>query len=373
MPELLRIEKGDSPLNFDLKSLDQQQLEAAAQHYDQHGFIVLRGLEDDVTPLFHPAVREAMGVPDSEYARVLSPDTPADMFPAEVRQRLARVQSQALARPLLRALEPILVRLIGPIVHVSTTFHAQVKGGPAKAVDHGGYADSSDYMEVHGPYLLHQDFAGATIPTSPSMLTLWVALNACPDWNLRVYPGSHRHGLLCNEWLNLDDPRLAPLGRPMDVQAEPGLAVIFNGLMLHGTSNRGALRRVSCDIRFFPLCGFLPSEAHLLGSDPAHALAQSLKDRSGVVLQSPLWEDQTFLGEETTLGDIPPLSVLNWVRYLSHVVKGDPDEGLPSLKRLVNEDFGVDKVQSYISKFHRKPLYPAAIQAVKERFALAAR
>jgi hypothetical protein len=50
-------------------------------------------------------------------------------------------------------------------------------------------------MEVHGAYLLHQDFTGAPIPTVPSGLTMWVGQNDCPNWTLRLYPGSNLEDL----------------------------------------------------------------------------------------------------------------------------------------------------------------------------------
>jgi hypothetical protein len=264
-----------------------------------------------------------------------------------------------------------LTRLIGPLVHVSSTFHAQFKGEGAQKVDHGGYSQATEYMEVHGPYLLHQDFAGASIPTSPSAMTLWVAMNDCPNWNLRLYPGSHRRGLICNSWLALDDERLAPLGEPIDIIARAGTAVCFNALMLHGTSNPGPLKRVSCDIRFFPLCGFLPSETHFLDPSPCNALRDGLDHAFSPVLQAPLLEDQVFLGNEIQLGDVPSQSVLNWVRFLSDVVAGRKDEALAHLERFVNTEMGFDSVTAYDSKFRNQPVCEETLRAVRKRVACA--
>src|SRR5262249_22171700 len=147
----------------------------------------------------------------------------------------------------------------------------------------------------------------------------------CANWNLRLYPGSHKLGLICNHWLDLNDERLAPLGQPIDVSAQVGTAAIFNALMLHGTSNPGSLRRVSCDIRFFPLCGFLPSETHFIGPSPSNALRDGLDRAFSPTLQAPLLEDQVFLGERIELTDVPPLSVLNWAKYVAHLVGGEPN------------------------------------------------
>lgn len=356
-------------MNIDLpQQLDSQHLETAAQHYADRGFLLLSGLEDAVTAKFRPVLAAQIGVHELDLPSALNPANSEVIFPAQVRQRLGRVDTgRQFARSLLGVLEPLLTRLIGPLVHVSSTFHAQFKGDGVKAVDHGGYSAAAEGMEVHGPYLLHQDFTGASIPTSPSAVTLWVPMNTCRCWTLRLYPGSHRFGLLCNRWLELDDKRLAPLGEPIDIQARVGTAVLFNALMLHGTSNPGPLRRVSCDIRFFPLCGFLPSETHLLGSSPFAALREGLDRAFNPVLQSPLLEDQVFLGQQIQLGDVPQLSVLNWLKYLSHVLCGNKDEGLPYLERFVNSDIGFDDVGAYISKFHNQPVHEATLRAVRER------
>jgi hypothetical protein len=360
-------------MNIDLQQLDPQQLEIAAQHYAERGFILLSGLEEIVTAKFRPVLADRIGVNEHELAAVLDPTNSGVIFPPHVRERLGRIDtSRQLAQPLLEVLRPLLTRLIGPLVHVSSTFHAQFKGEGVQEVDHGGYSKAADYLEVHGPYLLHQDFAGASIPTSPSAMTLWVAMNDCPYWNLRLYPGSHRRGLICNRWLALDDQRLAPLGEPIDIVARKGTAVVFNALMLHGTSNPGPLRRVSCDIRFFPLCGFLPSETHLLEASPANALREGLDRAFSPVLQAPLLEDQVFLGDEIQLEEVPPLSVLNWVKFLSEVVAGRKDEALEHLERFVNTDMGFDSITAYNAKFTDQPVCEATLSSARERVASAA-
>jgi hypothetical protein len=187
---------------FDLAELDVRMLEEVCRVYEEQGYCVLSGLKERVTSRFYPLVREALGVNGPEWAEALDPRRPGRIFPPEIRRKLARVETPGtLAHDLLGALRPVLSGLIGPLVHVSSTSHAQFKGVPAAPVDHGGYESKLEYMEVHGAYWLHQDFTGASIPTSPSGLTLWIGLNECPDWTLRLYPGSHRLGLLCNRWL----------------------------------------------------------------------------------------------------------------------------------------------------------------------------
>jgi hypothetical protein len=358
-------------VTFDIAKLDARALATMAEHYEEHGFCVLTGLQEVVTDRFLEVLAAITGSRNGDLAQILDPTKPGEVFDRDLRKKLSRVDTPAeFASSLLRVLEPVLMRLVGPFVHVSSTFHAQFKGYPVKAVDHGGYVENQDYMEVHGPYLLHQDFTGASMPTSPSAMTLWVGLNSCQDWNLRLYPGSHRLGLLCAQWLSLEDPRLSALNRPVDIAAQPGSAVVFNSLILHGTSNAGASRRVSCDIRFFPLCGFLPSQAHILGETPCTALRDNLKSAPGPVIQGPLLEDRIFLGDDVDLHDVPPASVLNWVNYVKYVVRGEMDQALPHLDRFVNKEIGVDPLEVFAAKFHGHPVCEATLRSLHQRLCI---
>ena len=75
------------------------------------------------------------------------------------------------------------------LAHVSSTFHGQCKGQNSDETYGGGY--TGDSKEVSAPYLLHQDFTGANIPTSPSALTLWAGVNS---WRSTASAGcSPRH------------------------------------------------------------------------------------------------------------------------------------------------------------------------------------
>jgi hypothetical protein len=254
-------------------------------------------------------------------------------------------------------------------VHISSNFHGQFKGGDARPVDHGGYDPNAKYLEVQGQYLIHQDFSGAAIPTSPSALTLWVALNSCPDWNLRVIPGSHRYGLLCQQWLKLDDQRLTPFGDYIDIEAREGSAVIFNSLLLHSSSNPGFKRRVSCDIRFFPFCGFLPSQVQALSPRPVDAIRKGLERPDGETLRAPLLESLAFMGQDVFDDGVPKYSILNWANYLDVLLHGDPARALPHLVRMVNTELGVDGPEAYVPKFHDKPVHVSTLRQVRERLA----
>jgi hypothetical protein len=347
-------------MRFHLREMTGERLQAAAAHFNDKGFFVLDGLEDSVTPLFRPIIAEMIGVDAAEMEKILDPESDPVILPVEVRQRLSRIDSTPeLAQAIFATLGPVFQRLLGPVVHVSSTFHGQFKGGEVKAVDHGGYG--KEYLEVQGQYLIHQDFTGARIPTSPAQLTLWVAQNTSPDWNLRLYPESHRQGLLCHQWLALDDPRLAAFGTPIDIPAKLGTAVIFNSLLLHASSNPGPRRRISCDIRFFPLCGFLPSQPYLLGPASVESIRGAAESTTGDTLRAPLLETLAYLGEDVLDESVPPHSILNWANYLHHYVRGDAELALPYMERFVNTEIGMDTPDIYTSKFHNQPIHQETI------------
>src|SRR5262249_13043401 len=140
-------------------------------------------------------------------------------------------------------------------------------------------------MEVHGPYQLHQDFTGASLPTSPAAVILWTGLNNCPDWPVRLYPRSHRLGLLCRRFGPVEHPAVPQVGQPIEIHAQPGSGIVFNSLLLHGTGSAGPGRRVSCDIRFFPSCPHLPSPPRTLVKLPAAFIEERLASETGETLR----------------------------------------------------------------------------------------
>lgn len=339
-------------------------LEDAARHYEEHGFFMVEGVGDAVTRHYKPLVADRLQVSVAELEGLLDPNSPPTILPLETRQRMSRIDTTPdLAQTLLTNLEPVLMRLVGGLLHVSSNFHGQFKGGDVKPVDHGGYDPNAQYLEVQGQYLIHQDFSGAALPTSPCGVTLWTPLNSCPDWNLRIYPGTHRHGLLCHEWMKLEDPRLAAFGvTPVDVVAEAGTCVIFNSLLLHSSSNPGYRRRVSCDLRFFPLTAFLPSQVRLLGPDPLATLRAGLARNDGPTLKAPHLEAAAFLGLVTTPTDCPPYSILNWANYVTVLLNEGPEAALPHMARFVNLEQGIDPgVEIYSGKFHDRQRHRATL------------
>jgi Phytanoyl-CoA dioxygenase (PhyH) len=355
---------------FRLDTLDEASLDAAARQFEEDGYIMLEGVSEAITSQFIPIVAERLGVGHDEMDTILDPNSPPVILPVEVRQRMSRIDtSPELATGLLSKLDAIISRLIGPVVHVSSNFHGQFKGGDVQAVDHGGYDPKAQYLEVQGQYLIHQDFSGAALPTSPAGITLWTPLNSCPDWNLRIYPGTHRNGLLCHQWLKLDDPRLSAFRAPIDVQAKAGTCVIFNSLLLHSSSNPGPRRRLSCDIRFFPLTGFLPSTPHILGATPLTTLRTQLAKPNGPTLRDPLLEVLAFLGNDVYDAEVPPHSILNWPNYLSVLLSGNAEQALPLMERFVNQIEGWDTPEIYTSKFHNRTVHLSVLSSVRDRLA----
>jgi hypothetical protein len=153
------------------------------------------------------------------------------------------------------------------------------------------------------------------------------------------------------------------------VQAKAGTCVIFNSLLLHSSSNPGPRRRLSCDIRFFPLTGFLPSTPYVLGDRPLTMIREQLARRDGPTLRDPLLETLAFLGNDVFDASVPPHSILNWPNYLSVLLRGDPAGALPSMERFVNEREGVDTVETYTSKFHNRTVHRAVLTGVRDRLA----
>lgn len=366
--------RGEGPVSMmlDVNHARPQQLEEAVQFFEEHGYVRLSGLQESVAPAFEDSLAETIGISRSALQPLLNPRAEAAIFDKHVRQRLSRITtSPRLAHSLLSSLSPLLKAVFGPIVHVSGTYHGQFKGGALSdaAKDIATYHNESaaDYMEVHGAYRLHQDFTGASLPTSPSGVTLWVALNSCPESTLRIFPGSHRLGMFCHKMWKADDPRLSELAPPVEIEARAGTGVLFNALLFHGTGKLGALRRVSCDLRFFPLCGFLPSEAHILDERPIEFLHRQRARAAGPTLLAPVLEQLAFLGNDVTVDDPPAHSTLNWVNYLVELMRDRADSALPHLTRFINTDLLEDPETVFTQKFHNRQLHMDRLRAVRDR------
>lgn len=349
-----------------LKNLSREQTDEAAEFYCENGFIVVCDTEDALLPRLEPVLSTTLGTLGYRLGGLLDGSIPLYAFTQEHRQALSQIDtSYALQRQLVELLEPVLLRIMGPLVHVSRNFHAQFKGTDltAPAVERGGYPEGTKFLEPFGQYLLHQDFTGARLPTSPGGMTCWVPLTTGENWGLRLYPGSHRRGVLCNEWLQLDYERLGILGEPYDFPAERGRGLLFHSLLLHSSVNPGPARRVSIDVRFFPLCAYLPTVPWLLGNDPEAALVPVPGD--GDTLAASRYEAQVYLGRETGLGDVDEHSVLNWAKYIEAVVKGDRDGALRHLERFVNPELTGEGCEIYRDKYHAHPMHAETMERAR--------
>jgi hypothetical protein len=355
-------------MDFDFQELRSgKALDAAARAFEEDGYVIVTGLGTTLIDLFKPVIAERLRVDEAEMNNILAPDSPAIVLPEETRQRMSRIDTPLpLAAALFEQLTPILERLTGPFQQISSNFHGQFKGGDSTTTNYGGYHGNTKYLEVHRPYLIHQDFTAGAIPTSPAGLTVWTPLNACPDWTLRLWPGAHRYGMLCRKFPALDDPKLAAFRPHVDVQARPGTAAIFNALLPHATSNPGQRRRLSCDIRFFPLTGFVPSTPRVISSRPMDVIKAGLARDDGPTLKAPLKEALAFLGQGTVDASVPPLGIGNWANYITVLQNDGPEAALPHLVRFVNTKEGWEPPEAYLEALHNRPIHKATVDAVRE-------
>ncbi len=342
----------------ELDDLTGHRLEEAATQFETEGYLILDGVEQPITRHFRSILAERLRVDGETFASML-----------DARKRLTRLPtSSALADQILGPLHPLFLRLLGPFVHVSRTFQGQFQDGEVAPIDPA--EDGEDHPEVPGPHLVHQSFSSATIPTSPSGVTLWVGLDTTPDCTVRLYPGSHRYGLLSRQGIPPDDPRLAPFGEPIHIPAQAGRAVVFNSLLLHSMNHESPRRCVSCAIRFFPLCGFLRSLPHCLDRAPAQRLLQGIAGAEEPTLRAPLLETLACLGALLPDEEVLPHSMVNWAHYVARLVAGDPEGALPWLERFVNTDVGLDPASAYVPALHDRVIHPDPIRVASSHLEL---
>lgn len=342
-----------------LEDLSSDSLQQAAEFYSENGFVCVSGTEHVLLPELEAVLSDTLSDLGFDIKDVLSGALPLYEFGQDDRKTLSQIDtSVALQEKLVGLLQPVLLRILGPFVHVSRNFHAQFKGTDlvAPQVDHGGYPDDSKFLEPFGQYLLHQDFTGARLPTSPGGMTCWVPLTVGDNWGLRLYPGSHRRGLMCNDWVPLEHDNLGLLGEPFDFRAERGKALLFHSLILHSSVNPGPARRVSIDIRFFPLCGYLPSSPWVLSDTPEADLDPIEGD--GETLRASRYEASVYLGRSPELDAPQELSVLNWIKYIEHVKNDDRDGALRWLENFTSTALTGEDYTIYRDKYHAHQMHP---------------
>ncbi len=340
-----------------LQDMSVSSLEQAAAFYAENGFVAVTDTDVDLLPILEGVLDQELASAGLNLPDILDGTTPLYSFSQEQRKALSQIDtSDQLQSQLVTLLEPVLLSLLGPLVHVSSNFHAQFKGADlvAPPVDHGGYPSDSTFLEPFGQYLLHQDFTGARLPTSPGGMTLWVPSTTGENWGLRLYPGSHRQGILCHDWIDLDDDRLSFLGEPIDILPERGRALLFHSLILHSSVSPGPSRRVSSDIRFFPLCGYLPSPIWVLGDDPEASLAEA--EHQDEILAASRYETQVYLGRETGPLDLKDHSVLNWAAYVQAMRNGESDQAISLMQRFTNVGLTGETHETYVDKYLDYPM-----------------
>jgi phytanoyl-CoA hydroxylase len=203
--------------------------DAAARHYQEHGFLVLEGgLDlDEVARLNEEAARICRG--ERGAVRGVTPAEPGEADIEVMRRylcihfphKISEVMAQALAHA---AIVEVLTRVIGPNVKcMQSMLFIKASGKPGQA--------------------WHQD--EFFIPTRDrSLAGAWIALDDATVENgcLWVIPGSHRHGIIWPQRKH-DDRRFDCTGEAMyypysdddavPVEVKKGSIVFFNGYLLH--------------------------------------------------------------------------------------------------------------------------------------------
>jgi hypothetical protein len=171
--------------------------------------------------------------------------------------------------------------------------------------------------------------------------------------------------MLCHKFPALDDPKLAVFRPHIDIEARPGTVVVFNAMLMHATSNPGTHRRLSCDIRFFPLTGFVPSMPRAIASNPMNAIYAALERDNPDTLREPLLEALAFLGQGKVTPDVSPRSILNWSNYITVLTTKGPKAARPHLERFANVDEGWEGPDAYLGALHNRPIHASTINAAR--------
>jgi len=338
-------------------------------HYEQFGFAILSGINGNIIDYFHRKIFEISGL---TIKKIQESGTGArTLLTPEMRKQLARVPIQDDIRNTLFAeFRPLLLELIGPVVHASRDFHVQIKGGRESDYILQGYFE--DNKEVEAPYGFHQDFPAGRVTTTPSMVIVWIPLNTCDFAALQLYPKSHKEGLFCNRWIRPGSAGLERLGTVIDILPEVGNVLIFNAMLLHA-SQIGPRKRVSCDLRFFPFCGVLDSAPSMIADEPLRYIQKRMDQVHGDTLKAPLWETMAYLGHPLPEKEAPKHSVLHWPRYLDRLIHSDQEGADHSLRMLVNEELGFEKQQTFLEKYSRTHLEPKPYAALLPKLAAESR
>ncbi|MBM4133168.1 MAG: phytanoyl-CoA dioxygenase family protein [Nitrospira sp.] len=335
--------------------------EAILDHFQREGFVVLTDVDPRIAAAFRTLITAFTGWSDKDIRESFEGQTAS--LTREARAALARPETTPELRALLLAeLGELMVHLLGPIIHISHTFHPQIKTGAERGYILEGYSGTG--LEVEAQYGFHQDFTAGRVLTSPSAIVCWVPLNTCERNALRLYRKSHTKGILANGWLPPDAQGMDRLGEWVDITAQEGQLLLFNFLVLHGGVHPGPKLRVSCDVRFFPFMGNLGSTPMILRQQPLEWIRKRLLSIRAETLGAPLCEASAFLGEPVNWPNPSAHSVVHWARYIEGAVAGDPGRMREAITRFANPEEGFDQLSTYLERFARLPFEQEPYRAV---------
>ena len=333
-------------------------LDSIVAGFQRDGVVVLTDVDSGPLDILTRMLAEQSGLSTSEI-RAAGREGGVDIS-SDVRAKLARGYMTPELRDASHAVfGDLLLRLVGPILHTSQTFHYQLKPRAQRDVILHGY--HGDGREVQALYGIHNEFTAARVLTTPSAVVCWIPLNTFDGKALYFYPGSHRHGLLANRWLPRHDAceGIERVGPVVEYQPKLGEVVIFNFLVLHG-SGAAVLgeatpgpqpTRISCDLRFFPLAGLLDSEASLRRPDPVAWMREQERALDDDLLRAPLWESLAYLGERIDWPALPDHSVAHWARFVEGLVQQNAAQRDDAIRHLANTAIGFDPIESYLERF----------------------
>lgn len=215
-------------------------------HFDEHGYVVLRGLLDParceaIVQTFDSTVRPWTGPLPRYPTSAVEPSR----YDARGRIENGLMGAHRWPEPALAAFTTLVGALLAPDGEV-TRAASVVAGEPAVLID-------SFYFELNGNTTPHRDID--FLPSAETIVVMWMAFEdiAPGAGRLYLYPGTHRghvplgaHSIVTNDYsrINLDAARrfgsvcTAPAVRRGDV-------IAFNGAMVHGsleTCDQGSTR-----------------------------------------------------------------------------------------------------------------------------------
>jgi phytanoyl-CoA hydroxylase len=210
--------------------------EDGRDHFDEHGYVVLRGLLDParceaIVRTFESAVKPWAGPLPRYPTSAVEPSR----YDARGRIENGLMGAHRWPEPALAAFTKIIGELVAPGGEVARAASVFV-GGPAVLID-------TFYFELNGNTTPHRDID--FLPSAEKIVVMWMAFeNIAPGaGRLYVYPGSHRghvpvgpHSIVTDDYsrINLEashrcgSPCTAPAARRGDV-------IAFNGAMVHGS------------------------------------------------------------------------------------------------------------------------------------------